>query len=97
TWLDLDRAEAATGRPRTVLRETSPAWVEPLGSPRWLKDGGFLWLSERSGWKHLYRYGPDGRLSGPLTEGRWEVRTLHGVDEAGGWVYYSGTERSPLD
>ncbi len=27
--------------------------TEPV---RWLKDGSFLWVSDRSGWKHLYRY-----------------------------------------
>ena len=26
------------------------------------KDGSFLWVSDRSGWKHLYRYKPDGSV-----------------------------------
>src|SRR5205823_5695946 len=25
-----------------------------------------------------------------------EMRTLHGIDESGGWVYFAGTERSPI-
>ena len=32
------------------------------GNPIWLKDGSFLWFSERSGFKHLYRYSADGEL-----------------------------------
>jgi dipeptidyl-peptidase-4 len=96
TWLDLDFADAAGGPPRTVIKETSKAWVEDPGSPRWLKDGTFLWSSERTGFKHLYHYRPDGTLVRQVTDGRWEARTLHGVDEAGGWIYFSGTERSPV-
>jgi dipeptidyl-peptidase-4 len=95
TWLDLNLADTA-GASRTLFRETTKAWVEMQGPPRWLKDGGFLWESERSGFKHLYRYAADGRLIGPVTGGSWEARTFHGVDEAAGVVYFSGTERSPI-
>src|SRR3954453_1631778 len=45
TWLDLNAADAG-GAPKTLLRETTKAWVEPQGDPVWLKDGSFLWLSE---------------------------------------------------
>ncbi len=61
----------------------------------WLADGSFFRISDRSGWRHLYHYGaPDGALIKQVTSGKWEVRTLHGVDESRGWVYFSGTERS---
>lgn len=95
TWLDLNLADAA-GRSRKVLRETTPAWVEPQGSPQWLRDGTFLWLSERDGWKHVYHVSRDGNVLRQLTRGEWEARTLHGADERTGWVYFSGTERSPI-
>jgi dipeptidyl-peptidase 4 len=96
TWLDLNLADAATGAARRFFRETTRAWVEPQGSPRWLPDGGFLWLSERSGWKHLYRYAADGTSPRALTRGDWEVRDLYGVDAKGGAAYFSATERNPI-
>jgi dipeptidyl-peptidase-4 len=96
TWLDLNLANATTGEARTVLRETTKAWVNNLGSPAWLKDGTFLWLSERSGFKHLYHYKPDGAQVRQITSGRWDVRTFYGVDEANGLVYFSAAERSPI-
>jgi dipeptidyl-peptidase-4 len=96
TWLDLNLGDAGSGQVRTLLRETTKAWVNDNGSPTWLKDGSFLWLSERSGWKHAYRYKPDGSLDRQVTSGAWELRTLHGVDEAGNWIYFSGTERSHI-
>jgi dipeptidyl-peptidase-4 len=96
TWLDLNVAPYATGEPTRLLRETSKAWVNVLDPPKWLKDGSFIWASERSGFEHLYHYEADGTLIRQITDGKWEARTLHGVDEAGGWVYFSGTERSPI-
>jgi dipeptidyl-peptidase-4 len=94
TWLDLHVADVESGRPTRLLRETTNAWVSPTGPPRWLGDGTFLWLSERSGWKHLYHYESDGTLIRQVTDGEWELRELHGVDESQGWIYWSGTERS---
>jgi len=93
TWLELVAVSPADGTTSTLLREQGKAWVDRVEGVQWLKDGSFLWPSERSGWQHLYRYKPDGTLVGALTSGPWEVRTVHGVDEKGGWVYYSGTER----
>ncbi|PYQ52860.1 MAG: hypothetical protein DMF59_03360 [Acidobacteria bacterium] len=96
TWLDLNTAEAGGGAPKTLLRETTKAWVEPNGNPVWLKDGSFLWLSERDGFKHVYHYAADGTLKRQVTSGRWEARSLHGIDLANAWIYFSGTERSVL-
>jgi dipeptidyl-peptidase 4 len=96
TWLDLNLADAANGRARRLLRETTRAWVNENGSPLWLRDGSFLWLSERSGFKHVYHYAADGTLRRQVTNGPWEVRTLYGVDEENGLVYFAAPERSPL-
>ena len=88
----------AASAPQTLLRETSPFWInsEDTTTPTWLEDGSFLWLSDRSGCTHLYHYAADGTLLKQVTNGKWELRTLHGVDEKGGWIYFSGTERSPI-
>jgi len=97
TWLDLNRADAASGKPNTILHETSKHRIsgDDVELPTWLADGSFLWISDRSGWRHLYHVKADGTLIRPVTRGQWEMRTLHGVD-SGGWVYFSGTERSPI-
>ena len=96
TFLDLNFADARDGKSATVIRETSKAWVEVIDNPSWLKDGSFLWFSERSGWKHLYHYSPDGKLLHQVTDGKWEARLLAGVDQANGLVYFTGTEHSHI-
>jgi dipeptidyl-peptidase-4 len=94
SWLDLVSASPSDGAARTLIHETTKAWVDPLGPPVWLPDGSFLWQSERSGYRHFYLYGADGTLVRQLTTGEWEVRELHGVDRQ--YAYFSGTERSPI-
>ena len=93
TWLDLNTA-SADGKSRTILRETTKAWVDPIASPHWLADGTFLWRSDRNGWRHVYHYRADGTLVRQITNGEWEVRDLHGSDAR--FVYITATERSPI-
>lgn len=94
TWLDLNYADPDSGKTSNVLKETSKAWVEVLDEPQWLKDGSFLWFSNRNGWQHLYHYSRDGKLIRQVTDGKWDVRSLAGVDEAKGLIYFTGTEHS---
>ncbi|HEX8249265.1 MAG TPA: DPP IV N-terminal domain-containing protein, partial [Pyrinomonadaceae bacterium] len=54
TFLDLNGANRVTGKTVTVFRETSPAWVEVIDNPLFLKDYSMIWQSTRSGFKHLY-------------------------------------------
>jgi dipeptidyl-peptidase 4 len=97
TYLDLNAADPSSGRSSRLFRETTKAWVEAVDdNPRWLKDGSFLWRSERTGWQHLYHYAADGKLVRQVTDGPWEVRGIDALDEAGGWVYFHGTEHSHI-
>jgi dipeptidyl-peptidase-4 len=97
TWLDLNLFGMKEGKSNLVLRETSPAWVDVLDLPLWLKDGSFIWRSERNGWAHLYRYQPDGKLQGTITSGEWKVDRVHGVDEANQWLWFSGSKDGPIE
>jgi len=96
TFLDLNFADARDGKATNVLHETTKAWVGAIGNPSWLKDGSFIWQSERTGWRHLYHYAPDGRLLHQVTSGNWEVRSFEGVDEDKGVAYFGSTEHSPI-
>src|SRR5207245_752090 len=80
TWLDFCTVSHEGGEPKRLFRETTKAWVEDPGPPTFLKDGSFLFASERSGWKHLYHFDRNGKLQGPITTGPWEVHTLHLCD-----------------
>ncbi len=90
TWLDLSAIDPRSGKVKQLFRETTEAWVSVLGPPRWLPDGSFLWLSERSGAKHLYHYDQAGTLKRAVTSGDWSVQRFYGVDSDQQWVYFSG-------
>ena len=96
TFLDVNFADARDGKSKTILHESSKAWVGINEQPLWLKDGSFLWASERDGWEHLYHYSVDGKLLKQVTVGKWEVRTIEGVDEQNGFIYFTGTKDSHI-
>lgn len=97
TYLDLNSANPDNGSSANLFRETTKAWIgvndEGL---RWLKDGSFIWMSDRNGWTHLYHYGADGKLIRPVTKGEWDVRSLDEIDERKGTLYFTGAEHSPI-
>ena len=96
--LELLSANPASGAVRPVLVEEEPEFVNLHDDLRFL-DGGrrFLWSSERSGWRHLYLYDAAGRQLRQLTTGEWPVGEVTRVDEAGGWVYFTGYRNRGLD
>ena len=91
-WLDVAAVPAGGGKPAVLFREEYGKWVEHHGNPVWLKGGSFLWLTARTGFTHIEHRRTDGTLIRAVTSGRWDVRALHGIDEATGWIYYSGAE-----
>lgn len=57
----------------------------------------FLWISDRDGFKHLYRYSYDGELINQVTEGDWQVTNVFAVNSENERIYYESTEESPLE
>lgn len=107
--LKLFFAERAKGKSRQILEERQPAWINLNDSLYFLKDGKrFIWMSERDGYQHLYLYGLNGKLIQQLTKGEFMVvpsegdivsgnRGLVGVDEKGGWVYFTSNQSALKD
>jgi dipeptidyl-peptidase-4 len=93
--LDLLAVDPATGASRTVLGENSQTWINLNDDFRPLKDGSFIWGSERSGFHHLYRWA-NGQLA-PLTHGDWTMTGLVGVDEPHHRVFFTANKDSVLE
>lgn len=96
TRLELVRRELGSGRVDPLLVDEDPAWINVSDDLRFLRDGRFLWSSERNGFRHLYVYGTDGKPH-QITRGDWEVTSVVTVDEDSGWVAFTATEASPLE
>jgi dipeptidyl-peptidase 4 len=98
TTLDLLIADAASGKSRVALSESDQYWINVSNDLHFLKDGKrFVWTSERSGYRHIYLFDLDGQQLAQLTKGNWEVTAVQGLDEAKNLVYFTATEKSPLE
>ena len=95
--LDLLAVDPANGASHVILSETSPHWVALSDDFKPLKDGTFLWSSERSGNKHLYLYAGDGKLVRQVTQGDWPVADLEGVDEARQMAIFAASKDTPIE
>ncbi|CAA0404528.1 unnamed protein product [Arabidopsis thaliana] len=93
-----------TGQGNVLLTEESDTWVTlhdcftPLEKvPSSRGSGGFIWASERTGFRHLYLYESDGTCLGAITSGEWMVEQIAGVNEPMSLVYFTGTLDGPLE
>jgi dipeptidyl-peptidase-4 len=89
-------ANVSNGTARVIHEEQDKAWID--GKSRW--NGGdpvgwewidkgkdFIWVSEKDGWRHLYKIDRDGKET-LITKGDYDVISLNLVDEAGGYIYF---------
>ena len=89
---------AGNSVPRSLLKETSASWVNSHAPPLFLPDGsGFLWLSERSGFLHLWRFRMDGTVVGAVTSGEWAITDDPKVDAKAGAVFFTSTSPDPRE
>jgi dipeptidyl-peptidase-4 len=87
----------AGGAPKRLLEESDPAWINAIQAPRFLKDGSFVFLSERTGFFHLYRYAADGTLRNAVTQGPWMIDRDWAVDEASGTALFRAASPDPRE
>lgn len=93
TQLAVLKLDAKTGSVRTLFTEKTDVWINVHNMLKPLKNGRFLWASERSGFRHLYIWEDAkgvGKLS-PVTGGDWQVEDVVAVDEDNSQVYFVGT------
>lgn len=96
TWLDILTTSLRDGKTHRLLRDTTAAWVDNPLDLTFLSSRDFLFLSERNGWRHLYRVSADGETINAITSGEWEVRSLHAVNADESCVIVSGTKDSHI-
>jgi dipeptidyl-peptidase-4 len=77
---------------RSSRREEAPIEIRKsqsllTSSPADQKKKDLLYVSERDGWRHAYAVSREGD-SRLITTGAFDLVSVSGVDEAGGWLYY---------
>lgn len=96
--LELRLVDLSANQQRVLLTESSNTWLNLHDDLHFLNnEQGFIWASERSGYKHLYYYDFSGKLLRQLTAGAWVVDELEAVNEAKGLVFFTGRKDTPLE
>jgi dipeptidyl-peptidase-4 len=96
TVLDVLAVDPATGDSQVRLTEEAPTWINLTYDLRPLEDGGFLWTSERTGYRHVYHVSAAGEARA-ITSGEWVVDQITGLSEDGSTVYFEGWMNTPLE
>ncbi|MCK7459706.1 S9 family peptidase [Idiomarina aminovorans] len=87
-----------SGRSQELLRESTDSWAEYVDDIHFLNNGReFTWLSERSGYRHIYRVQRDTGRTTAITRGNWDVVEVLRVNEKSGWVYFIASPETPLE
>lgn len=67
---------------KTLFEEKSAKYVEPQHPLHFISNNEFVWMSQRDGFMHLYRYSTNGQLLNQITSGDWLVHDIAGVENS---------------
>lgn len=89
----------SNGTAAPIHEEHDKAWIDTKdrwndGDPNgweWVNNGkGFIWVSEKDGWRHLYMIDRDGKEK-LITKENFDVISLNLIDNAGGYIYFTAS------
>ncbi len=89
-----------------VYEEKSDSWIDIENidiSSTWdmhdrpvLNEGkSVVWVSEKAGWRHLYRIDVDDNVVTPLTSGNYDIASIKGVNENEDFIYVIASPENP--
>ena len=92
---DIYAADRTSGKSVLILTETdTKGWLDNHGHIYFLKDGKIVWISEKSGFKHIWMSKHSGSNSWPITQGKWEVSRIVHIDESEELIYFIANKES---
>ena len=90
-------SDIASGQTREIYDEKDSAYIECKGFWQdgviagwdWINKGAaFLWVTEKDGWRHIYRVSRDGKKETLITKGNYDVIQVSLVDERSNYIYF---------
>jgi dipeptidyl-peptidase-4 len=86
----------ASGEAHTFWAEDDDAWVDmntenPVGW-NWINKGqDFIWISEKDGWRHIYKISRDGKKETLVTKGNFDIEEIKCIDENNNYIYFTAS------
>lgn len=103
-WLNRDQnllkiyaVDPANGTKKDFYSEEQKTWIDldDLDRVNILKNGkGYIIISDKTGWKHLYYHDSNGKLINPITSGNFTVTALSYTDEKNKLLYFVARRES---
>ena len=90
-------SDITTGVTTAVYDEKDSAYIECKGFWQdgviagwdWIDNGSaFLWVTEKDGWRHVYRVSRDGKKETLVTKGNYDVIQVSLIDEKSNYIYF---------
>jgi dipeptidyl-peptidase-4 len=91
---------ATSGNSKIFYTEYDSAWIDiksrwndddPTGW-EWINDQkAFIWVSEKDGWRHLYKVSRDGKTESLITKGKYDIESIKCIDEANNTIYFTAS------
>ena len=97
-WINRDQndlkiydVDPDSGSKNLFYEETQTTWIDldDLDRITFLKNGNFIMLSDKTGWRQMYYYKRDGSLINPVTAGKFTVTGIKWIDEKSNTIYFT--------
>ena len=100
--LKIYNCDALSGQAKVVYEENEEAWIEIFGVDLSMNRGvddltvleggkSFMVLTEKDGWRHLYKVAIDGGEQSLITTGAYDVATYYHFDEKNKYLYFNAS------
>lgn len=98
-FLEVIMSDVESGEGKVVLTDSDSCWVsiEEKKAIFLKNQDKFVWVSEKSGFRHAYIYDYSGNLVNQITSGNWEITSIEGVSEKDNQLYFYGKKDSHLE
>ena len=101
----LYRHDIDTNQNTLVLNDKNDTWIDAFDffgmsgvfTIDILNNGEIIWMSERDGFKHIYRSRTDGRFINQITRGNWKVNGINAIDEENEIIYFNAKKESEIE
>ena len=101
----LYRHDIDTNQNTLVLNDKNNTWIDAFDffgmsgvfNIDILSNGEIIWMSERDGFKHIYRSRTDGKFINQITRGKWKVNGINAIDEENEIIYFNAKKESEME
>jgi dipeptidyl-peptidase-4 len=93
---DIMMINANNGNVKNIFTDRDDAWLDVVDELFWIEgDSAFIWVSEKDGWRHIYKVKRNRSKISLLTPGNYDVVDLLSVDEVNGYLYFTAAVDDP--